>query len=321
MLFRSHPEHSEHQENGTLLTPSRESARLLRLATYASVSVALFLVAAKFAAWLATDSISLLSTLIDSFLDAGASMINLVAVRHALQPADKEHRFGHGKAESLAGLAQAAFVSGSALFLVLEAGERFTRPRGIENPTAGYAVMILSIVLTLALVVFQKYVIRRTGSLAINADSMHYRMDVLINVSVILSIFLVSRFGLVFVDPLFALAIAAYIFWGAWKIVSASLNVLMDRELAEEDREKILKIADSHADVLGAHDLKTRTSGLNVFIQLHLEMDPDISLRKAHVIAEEVMGKLREAYPSAEVLIHEDPEGVEEKRQDRELAG
>ncbi len=310
---------SEHPEKGTLLAPSRRSARLLRLATYASVSVALFLVAAKFAAWLATDAVSLLSTLIDSLLDAGASMINLVAVRHALQPADREHRFGHGKAESLAGLAQAAFVSGSALFLVLEAGERFARPRVIENATTGYVVMVISIVLTLVLVIFQKYVIRRTGSLAISADSMHYRMDVLVNAGVILSLLLVSRFGLALADPLFALAIAVYIFWGAWEIVRASLNVLMDRELAEEDRDKILKIANSHADVLGAHDLKTRTSGLNVFIQLHLEMDPDISLRNAHVIAEEVMGKLGEAYPSAEVLIHEDPEGVEEKRQDREL--
>lgn len=309
----------EHPENGTLLTPSRELARLLRLATYASVSVALFLVAAKFAAWLATDSVSLLSTLIDSFLDAGASMINLVAVRHALQPADREHRFGHGKAESLAGLAQSAFVSGSALFLVMEAGERFTRPRAIENATAGYAVMVLSIVLTLVLVAFQKYVIRRTESLAISADSMHYRMDILVNAGVILSLFLVSRFGFVFVDPLFALAISAYIFWGAWGIARTSLDVLMDRELPEEDREKILNIANSHADVLGAHDLKTRTSGLNVFIQLHLEMDSGITLCKAHVIAESVMGKLEEAYPSAEVLIHEDPEGVKEKRQDREL--
>jgi ferrous-iron efflux pump FieF len=309
----------EHPATGTLLTPDHRLARLLRLATYASVGVALFLVAAKFAAWLATDAVSLLSTLIDSILDAGASMINLVAVHHALHPADREHRFGHGKAESLAGLAQAAFVSGSALFLVLEAGERFTRPRPIENATIGYAVMIFSIVLTLVLVAFQKYVIRRTDSLAISADSMHYRMDVMINAGVILSLLLVSRFGFVLADPLFAIAIAAYIFWGAWGIARASLDVLMDRELPEEDRGKILKIANSHAGVLGAHDLKTRTSGLNVFIQLHLEMDPEITLCKAHVIAEAVMNKLEEAYPSAEVLIHEDPEGVEEKRQDREL--
>jgi len=296
-----------------MLSPE-ETGRLMRLATYASVSVAIVLVIAKSGAWLVTDSVSILSTLIDSLLDAGASIISLVAVRHSLQPADKEHRFGHGKAESLAGLAQAAFVSGSALFLLFEAGEKFLHPRGIENPTIGYGVMAVSIVLTIALVLFQRHVVKQTGSLAISADSLHYRMDVLINIGVMVSLFLVGQLGWLYADPVFAIAIAGYIFWGSWEIARDALQILMDRELPDEDRKRILEIAHAHPDVLDAHDLKTRTSGLNVFIQLHLEMDPDLKLRDAHEISEAVMHSIEEAYPAAEVLIHEDPAGVEEKR-------
>jgi len=296
------------------MLPPEESGRLMRLATYASVTVAGILVIAKSGAWLATDAVSMLSTLVDSLLDAGASIISLVAVRHALQPADKEHRFGHGKAESLASLAQAAFVSGSALFLLFEAGQRFLHPRGIENPAVGYGVMAVSIALTIALVLFQRRVVKRTGSLAIRADSLHYRMDVLINFGVIVSLFLVGQLGWNHADPVFALAIAFYIFWGAWEIARDALQILMDRELPDADRKRILEIARAHPDVLDAHDLKTRTSGLSVFIQLHLEMDPDIKLRDAHEISEAVMLSIEEAYPAAEVLIHEDPAGVEESR-------
>jgi len=150
--------------------------------------------------------------------------------------------------------------------------------------------------------------------LAISADSLHYRMDVLINMCVMVSLFLVGQFGWLYADPVFAIAIAGYIFWGSWEIARDALQILMDRELPDEDRKRILEIAHAHPDVLDAHDLKTRTSGLNVFIQLHLEMDPDLKLRDAHEISEAVMHSIEEAYPAAEVLIHEDPAGVEEKR-------
>ena len=298
---------------GTRL-PADQAGRLMRLATYASVTVAVVLIVAKFAAWLLTDAVSLLSTLIDSFLDAGASLLNLLAVRHALEPADKEHRFGHGKAEPLAGLAQAAFICGSAAFLVIEAGERLFHPRSIENTDVGYAVMGLAIVLTLLLVAFQRYVVGKTGSIAITADSTHYQMDILVNASVILSLWLVSEFGWTLADPLFALLIAGYIFWGARKIGLVAYHMLMDRELEPDERRKIVDIALSHPEVKGLHDLRTRSSGNRVFIQMHLEMDGDMTLLDAHAISDAVEAKVMQAFPNAEVLIHEDPEGLEEER-------
>jgi ferrous-iron efflux pump FieF len=291
-----------------------ESQRLLRLATYASVSVAAVLIVCKFGAWLATDSVSLLSTMIDSMLDVLASLVNLIAVRHALQPADREHRFGHGKAEPLAGLAQAAFISGSAVFLVLESVERLIRPREITSTDVGLIVMVFSIVLTLALVGFQRYVVAKTGSVAIKADSLHYQTDVLVNLSVIVSLLLASKLGWTLADPIFAIGIVAYIVWGALKIGRSSLDLLMDHELPDEDRTRIRDISLSHAGVIDIHDLRTRSSGQQSFIQLHLEMDGNISLFEAHEISDAVELSLQEAFPTAEVLIHEDPEGVEEHR-------
>lgn len=293
----------------------REAAvRLMRLATYAAVGVATALILVKFVAYLMTDSVSLLSTLVDSLLDVGASVINLLAVRHALQPADEEHRFGHGKAESLAGLAQAAFISGSSVFLLLQAGERLYSPSPIHNSTVGYAVMVIAIVATGALVVFQKYVAKRTGSVAIAADSAHYSMDVLVNASVILSLFLASEWGWTLADPLFAIAIAFYILHGAYEVGIEAYHVLMDRELPDADRAKITELALSHPKVVDAHDLRTRQSGPDLFIQIHLEMPRSLTFVEAHQVAEEVMGKIMKVYPRAEVLIHQDPQGIEEPR-------
>jgi len=292
------------------------AARLMKMATYGAVTVASSLVLFKFGAWIATESLSLLSTLIDSLLDVGASLINLYAVHHALQPADKEHRFGHGKAEPLAGLAQAAFISGSALFILFEAGDRLLHPRDVVNIDAGLGVMGVSIVFTLLLIGFQRYVVKKTGSVAIQADSMHYKMDVLVNLGVIVSLVLVSQSGWLFVDPLIAVAIALYIFRGAWEIGTKSLDLLMDHELPENERKRIEEIALGHPGVLGLHDMRTRSSGMNLFIQFHLDMNGDISLKEAHVIAEAVMYKIEDAFPNAEVLIHEDPAGIDERRLD-----
>jgi len=292
--------------------PDAAVARLMQWATYASVSVAGVLIVTKFVAWLMTDSVSILSTLIDSFLDAAASLVNLIAVRHALQPADKEHRFGHGKAEALAGLAQSAFIFGSAVILFLEASERFVHPRGIDNTTIGYAVMVFSIVATIGLVIFQKYVVSRSGSTAISADSLHYQTDILVNLSVILSLFLVSRFDLKWADPAFAIGIAAYIVYSAWQIGHEAFQILMDRELPDEDRMRIKDIVLGQEGVLGMHDLRTRSSGLQVFIQLHLELDGNMRLSEAHEITDAVERKIEAAFPNAEVTVHEDPEGLDE---------
>jgi len=294
--------------------PSDEAGRLMRMATYASISVACVLIIVKLGAWMATESVSILSTLLDSLLDAGASMVNLLAVRRALQPADRNHRFGYGKAEPLAGLAQAAFICGSAMILLIQAGDRFFHPRPVHSAEIGYAVMLLAIVLTIGLVLFQKHVVSKTGSVAISGDSLHYQTDVMINASVIFSLFLSSRTGWMMFDPLFAIAIAGYIVFGARDIGRDALRLLMDRELPEEERRRIKEIALSQPGALSMHDLRTRSSGMMTFIQLHLEMDGDITLREAHEIAEAVMHKLENAFPNAEVIIHEDPKGVMEKR-------
>src|SRR5271165_1383911 len=288
--------------------------RLRRRATYASVAVAVLLIAVKFAAWLETESVALLSSLVDSLLDAAASIVNLVAVRHAMSPADREHRFGHGKAEPLAVLGQSAFIVGSAMLLLAEAVRRLIWPVPVENPPAGIAVMIFSIAVTIGLVLYQRHVVRHTGSIAITADELHYRGDLVLNLSVIAALVLGSILGLPILDPLFGAAIGVWIVYSAVRLARLSLIQLMDRELPDDEREKIRAIAQSHPDVVAAHDLRTRTAGPTAFIQLHIEMDGALSLIQAHEISDEVEANLRAAYPNAEVIIHQDPEGVEEPR-------
>jgi ferrous-iron efflux pump FieF len=289
-------------------------APLVRLATYASVVTALVLIFAKVVAYLLTDSVSLLSTLLDSLLDVAASLLNLLAVRHALTPADREHRFGHGKAEPLAGLGQATFITGSAIFLLFEAGQRFIDPRPLHNTTVGIAVMVFSIVATVALVAFQRHVIRRTGSVAIRADSLHYVGDVMVNGSVILALVLTAQLGWSSIDAIFGLGIAFYIVFTAWQIARASFDMLMDRELPDADRRRIREIALAHPQVTALHDLRTRAAGPNVFIQLHLEMDGRLSLFDAHAVADAVEVEVMQAFPGAEVIIHQDPAGIREER-------
>ena len=286
-----------------------DNAKLLRLATYASITVAMILIVAKLIAWGLSDSVSLLATLIDSVLDALASLINLIAVRHALTPADKEHRFGHGKAEALAGLSQAIFIAGSAGFLLLEAGRRLVNPIAVEATGIGIAVMLFSIAATLVLLGFQQYVIRKTNSTAIKADALHYRTDLLVNGSVILALWL-SVQGWAGFDALFACAIAVYILHSAWEIISVSYDHLMDRELPDEQREKIADIVLQHNNANGLHDLRTRHSGTMTFIQLHLEIDDNLSLLEAHKISDEVEFSLLQAFPDSEIIIHIDPQSV-----------
>jgi len=294
---------------GAVRLNTHEASRLMRRATYASVSVALVLIVAKLFAWGVSDAVSLLATLIDSVLDALASLINLLAVRHALSPADREHRFGHGKAEALAGLGQAAFIAGSAGFLLLESARRFANPVQLDTYGLRVAVMLFSMAATIGLLWYQRRVIRQTGSTAISADALHYRTDLLVNGSVILALWLSVK-GWPGFDPLFAIAIAIYILYSAWEIVQRAFDHLMDRELPDEDREQIKAIARSHPEVRGLHDLRSRKSGLDTFIQLHLELDDELRLLRAHAISDEVEQRLQQAYPTAEIIIHIDPVSV-----------
>ena len=290
-----------------------DTGRLTRNAARASVAVATILIVAKTGAWIVTDSVALLSTLIDSILDAAASLVSLLAVRHALRPADRGHRFGHGKAEPLAGLTQGAFIFGSAIFLFLEAGSRFATPVPVSRPTVGVAVAVLSIVMTAGLVLYQGHVVRRTKSVAISADSLHYKTDLLVNGSVIVSILLAAEPDWGYADPAFAVFIGAYILFGAYRIARRSLNILMDRELSDQERDRIVDIAMAHPVVTGYHDLRTRSSGARKFIQMHLEMDGRLSLLQAHAVAEQVTNEIELAFPRSEALIHQDPEGVAER--------
>lgn len=293
--------------------PLERSASLMRIASYASVSVAAILIAVKFVAWLYTDSVALLSSFVDSVLDAAASLINLIAIRHAVTPADREHRFGHGKVESIAGLGQAAFIAGSAVFLLFAAGDRLLHPQPVENGAVGIGVMAFSILLTFALVQYQRYVVHKTGSVAISADSLHYKGDLLVNASIIVALVLSTQLGWHVLDPLLAIAVALYILSGAWSIVTQSFDMLLDRELADADRARIRTIVMAHPEVHDMHDLRTRSSGTQAFIQLHLELDGELTLLRAHEIADAVEAEIKTAFPGAEVIIHQDPEGIEEK--------
>jgi len=303
--------HSHHPLEPDLTGLNIKQARLMRLATYASASVAFILIVSKLIAWMWSDSITILATLIDSCLDAAASLITLYAVHHALQPADKEHRFGHGKAEALAGLGQSMFIAGSSMFLLLEAINRLLHPKDLEVLNIGVVVMLISIVFTAGLIAFQQHVVKQTGSTAIAADSVHYKTDLLVNVGVIIAL-LLAMYGWAGFDPIFAIAIAFYILHSAWEIASDAIDQLMDKELSDEDRANIKQLALSHPEVKGLHDLRTRKAGLTTFIQFHLELDGHLNLIQAHAIADEVEATIKKEWTDAEVIIHEDPYGLQE---------
>jgi ferrous-iron efflux pump FieF len=284
----------------------------MRWATYASVTVAVSLIAVKSGAWYYTNSVSILTSLIDSLLDSGASIINLVAVRHALTPADREHRFGHGKAESIAALGQAAIIAGSAAFLLLQGGNRLMHPEPLAHTQTGVLVMVISLVVTVGLLSFQRHVVKRTKSVAISADSLHYLSDLFTTAAVIVALLLSDYLGWKYADPVFALAIAIYILYSAWRIAASAFDQIMDREFPDQERDRIRDVVMEHPEVLDMHDLRTRSSGTHSFIQLHLELDGKMTLERAHQIADEVQMGLEKAFPEAEVLIHQDPEGLEE---------
>ena len=297
--------------SGPQIDPER--ARLLmRRATNFAVAAAALMIVGKLGAWLATDSVSILSSLADSVMDVLASLINLFAVRQALQPPDREHRFGHGKAEPLAGLGQALFISASAIFLIVEAVGRILEPEPIARAPVGIGVMVFATIVTTALVTYQRRVVRLTGSTAIRADALHYASDILMNIGVIAALALAMTVGWGLADPIIALVIAAVIIHAAVRVARGAIQQLMDREFPEQDRERIRQIVLEHPDVRNCHDLRTRRSGIDSFIQVHVEMDSSLTLLRAHEISDDVEARIRKVFPHAEVLIHADPEGIEE---------
>lgn len=292
-------------------TPVAEQHRWLKIASSASVLTALILIVAKLIAWGMSGSVGLLASLVDSLMDAAASLVNLVAIRYALQPPDAQHRFGHGKAESLAGLGQATFIAGSAVFLFLHAVDRFINPRDLKAPEVAIAVMIFSIIATSLLLVVQRYAIAKTQSVAIKADSLHYAADLLTNVAIVAAIIL-SLVGWPGFDPLAGLAVSLFIFYSAFRVGAEAIQLLLDRELPEEEVTEIESLATENPLVLGVHDLRTRQSGPTKIIQMHLELDGNMKLKEAHDIADVVEKKILERFPGADVIIHQDPFGLVE---------
>jgi ferrous-iron efflux pump FieF len=293
-----------------------EHARLRRRATHASLAVSVVLIVIKFIAWLVTGSVAMLSSLVDSLLDVVAAVVNLLAVRQALEPPDREHRFGHGKAEPLAALCQAAFLAGGALLLVFEAVSRIVSPAPIARADFGIAVIVVSLLIDGGLVLYQRYVVRRTQSLAIGADELHFRSDLVVNAAVLVALVADRLFAAPILDPIFGGAIGLWIIYSAIRLLHLSLNQLMDREMPDNDRSRIRAIAEAAPEVTAVHDLKTRVAGPTAFIQLHIEMDGAMDLRRAHEIADGVEAQLRDAYPHAEIIIHQDPAGLEEMHQE-----
>ena len=299
---------------------SVEPKRLNHAAAVASVAVAATLTCAKLAIWVITGSVAILGSLVDSGLDAIASIVTFVSIRQAAQPPDRAHRYGHGKAEAIGAFVQAGFVLGSALFLASEAVRRLISPQPIEQSGVGIAVLLLAILLTAALLGFQRLVIRRTGSIAIRADSVHYRSDLLMNLAVIAALVLTEATGSLRIDPLFGLGVVLVLLYSALGVVRHALDMLMDRELPAEQRAYIRRLALEHPGAHDVHDLRTRRAGADVFIELHLELDGELTLAQAHDIAHEVEARIRAAFPGADITLHQEPAGLADERLDAQIA-
>lgn len=285
---------------------NRDYAFWVKLATRASVTVALLLILVKITAWLMTDSASMLASLTDSLLDSLASLFTFFAVRYAVQPADNEHRFGHGKAESLAALVQSALITGSALLLAIHSVQQWLQGTPVKQAEIGVYVSIFAIVLTLALVILQRIVIKKTGSQAITADALHFSSDLLLNTAVIVALIL-SAYGLLWADSVFAILIAIFLMQGAIRIGWDAFQSLMDRELPDDEKQLIVDTIKGIQGVHGIHGLKTRSAGPTRFVQCHIELDDHLNLRQAHDIADKAELAVANLFDFTDVIIHMDP--------------
>jgi ferrous-iron efflux pump FieF len=291
---------------------SEERRRLIPFAVRAalfSVGMALFLLVLKgFAAW-HTGSVAMLGSLADTGLDLLASLVTLYGVKLAAEPADHDHRFGHGKAEALAALFQVMLITASAIAIAWRAVLRLGNPQVNEDAGLGIVISLVAIAATLVLLAYQRRVIRQTGSVAILADNVHYQSDVLLNCAVIAAMALEQYAGLTGADPIFGIAIALWLAFGAFRASSEAIDQLMDKEWPEEERARFLEVAARQPGLKGIHDFRTRRSGAHHFAQFHMEVDRNLSVTAAHQIVERVEKALHSAFPKAEVLIHLDPEG------------
>lgn len=276
-------------------------------AAIASVSTVIILILIKAVAYWYSNSTSVLASLIDSLVDCGISIMTLFAVQYSIKPPDHEHRYGHGKIEGVMALLQSVFIGAAAILLVVESLSRFSKPPEIENYTLVFVVMSVSVVLSIVLVMIQKYTLRMAPSLAIKADQAHYSMDVVTNIGVICVLVALLNGAPVWIDSVFAIAMAIYISFTVKAIFQDGLDMLLDRELPQDTRDKIITIIKAHNDVMGMHDLRTRKSGMKIIIAFDLEVDADLSLQSAHDIARDIEVNLFQEFPNAEIFIHVDP--------------
>ncbi|MEN3972957.1 cation diffusion facilitator family transporter [Sphingomicrobium sp. XHP0235] len=293
-----------------------ERASLTSRAALFSVSVALFLVALKLWASWSTDSVAMLGSLADTALDLIASLVTFFGVRYAAMPADEEHRFGHGKAEGIAALFQVILISVSAIGIAWRAIDRFGSGERTQELELGVGVSAVAIAVTLGLLAYQRYVIRKTGSVAIQTDHVHYQSDLLLNIAVIAALLLDQIGNFPLADPLFGVAIAAWLLWGAWRGASAAIDQLMDREWDEEKRDRFVAMINKHPEMHGIHELRTRTSGGVDFAQFHIWLDPSMTVSQAHDVMDEIEARIHAEFPGVDLLIHPDPKGLEEPGQD-----
>lgn len=293
-------------------TEPKQAAKITKAITWVSVMVALVLMVSKLLAFIITGSVALLASFADSALDLFASITAFFAVRYAAEPADEEHRFGHGKAESFASLFQAMLVAISAALVAREAIDRLLNPQAIVHGNLAIIVMLVSIVLTLGLVWLQGEAIKRSGSIAITGDQAHYKSDLLANVSVVIGILIATYGGFGIADALVGIAIAIWLMFTAWGVAKGALDQMMDRELPQTERDMIKKIALSVDGVYSLHELRTRASGVYIHMQFHLDLDPDMTLAAAHKIVVAVERKLLKTWPAADILVHPDPRGKAE---------
>jgi len=289
----------------------QQSGRYMRWSSLLAVTVALVLIGLKGFAWLSSGSVALLGSLLDSVLDFSISFINFFAIRHALEPADEEHRFGHGKAEALAALGQGLIIGGSALFLAWQSVESFRVPSPIAHSNLAILIVVISIILTLGLVAVQRWVARKTGSLAVAADSAHYEGDLYMNVAVIGALVLSSYTTFTYADPILGLVVTFILLNSALAIIRKAGHQLMDHEASDKTREALTEIIMSHPEVQSVHDLRTRRAGTQLFVQCHIELDGKMSLTHAHDISDRVEMMVMERFPNAEMIIHQDPAGLE----------
>jgi ferrous-iron efflux pump FieF len=288
---------------------SHHHSHLVFQATWAAISVAFCLVATKTLAWWLSGSLTIQASLLDSLSDFFSSLINFLAVRYSSKPANEEYRFGHGKAEALAGFVQSLLIIASTGWMVYHAYQHHNMLHHIEHHSLALMVMVFSTILTLGLVVFQYYTIKHTNSIVIKADFLHYQADILSNIAAIIALLSLTWFGIAWIDIVFGVGIAMFLLVGSWHILKQSSNVLMDKELEYSIRQDILKCILEHPKVLEAHDLRTRNAGQQNFIQVHITLDPSLPLKQAHIISDEVEIRLKKSHPSAEILIHLDPLG------------